>query len=87
MVPPSLSFTLTASCCRVERYFQATSAILRLPRGQSGREDGGSGGRRRGRGEAGNSSLKTEPLSISKATVLGKQNYSYQHEHRDGGRS
>ncbi|KAK5863986.1 hypothetical protein PBY51_000965 [Eleginops maclovinus] len=33
MVPPSLSSTLTASCCRGEHYFQATSAILRLPRG------------------------------------------------------
>lgn len=33
MVPPSLSSTLTASFCRGEHYFQATSAILRLPRG------------------------------------------------------
>ncbi|KAI3357830.1 hypothetical protein L3Q82_016213 [Scortum barcoo] len=33
MVPPSLSSTLTASCRGGERYFQATSAILRLPRG------------------------------------------------------
>lgn len=48
MVPPSLSSTLTASCCGGEHYFQATSAILRLPRGPvewEGRRRGREGGR------------------------------------------
>lgn len=85
MVPPSLPFTLTASCCRGERYFQATSAILRLPRGPVEWE--GSSrvkGRGRGHGIPGKCSVVAASLSKSKASVRIDRNYSYQYTEKDG---
>lgn len=76
MVPPSLSSTLTASCCRGERYFQATSAILRLPRGPvewEGRRRDARKEARPSAGSDGNSSLTmAERLSRTLASATRK---------------
>lgn len=71
MVPPSLSSTLTASCCRGEHYFQATSAILRLPRGPvewEGKAEGVEGGGAVA-GDAGKCSLTAASRPTGKAVV------------------
>lgn len=81
MVPPSLSSTLTASCCGGERYFQATSAILRLPRGPVEWE-----GRRRGKvegggaaeGDAGKCSVTPVSRPIGRAVAGRGENYNSQ---------
>lgn len=75
MVPPSLPSALTASCRGAERYFQATAAILRLPRGPAGWE--GSArveGRGRVLGLPGKCSVVAISLSKRKASVrIGKK--------------